>query len=495
MVRLVFGEYNFGNFVRWIWTLAEPRTLEKTAADQTIGFTQAAATWVSGAHELVIPAPVLRLAEQCFFDWFAVTIAGTSEELTPLISAAATEGESASNGVALIGQQGSATEQRAALINGTVSHALDFDDVNLRMHGHPTVTIAPALLAMAERENLSGTAVLRAFVVAYQVAGRLGHAMGDTHYGRGFHATGTIGAVAAAAGCAVLLRLNRDQTETALGLAATQASGLKAMFGTMAKPFHAGNAAANGIMAARLAQRGFTARQGGLEHAQGFGPVMSDDSRFFAEDFEHTSSGAPDWEITGNLFKYHAACYLTHSTIEALARLRQRRQIDLSEVESIALYVPESHRSVCDVTEPKTGLDIKFSIRHLAALALTGANTADLSLYSEATAKDAHLSALRARTHLVTGGVAADSYGSKVVVSFKNGMAIEASWDVSTPVSDLDAQEAALRSKAITLIDPKLGNGAADRLLAAIGGLSAATNLSDLLKAATPARDDELEIG
>lgn len=463
------------------------RTSAKTSLTQSVGFTQAAATWIAGSDGLDIPDPVLRLAQQCFYDWLAVTIAGTTEDLSPLITAVSTEGETVSNGVVLIGQRTRATEQRAALINGTISHALDFDDVNLRMRGHPTVTIAPALLAVAERENLSGSAVLRAFVIAYQVAGRLGHAIGDTHYERGFHATGTIGAVAAAAGCAALLKLDEDRVEAALGLAATQAAGLKAMFGTMAKPFHAGNAAANGVMAARLAQSGFTARQGGLEHAQGFGSAMSNDSRLAELDFDSTTNGAPEWEISGNLFKYHAACYLTHSTIEALSRLRQRNEIDASDVESIALHVPDSHRSVCDVTEPLTGLDIKFSIRHLAALALTGANTADLSLYSETTASDVRLSALRQRTHLVTGGTtAADRLGAKVVVTLKNGSEFVNSWDVSTPVDDLDAQEAALRSKAITLIDPKLGSGAADRLLTEIKGMSVATDLSDLLTVATP---------
>ena len=476
--------------------MADLKTHTKTASDQTTGFTHAAAAWVAQSGQLEIPVSVLRLAEQCLFDWFAVTVAGTSEELAPMITSAATEGEIALNGTALIGQNRRATEQRAALINGTISHALDFDDVNLRMHGHPTVTIAPALLAVAERQSKSGEALLRAFIVAYQVAGRLGYAMGDTHYGRGFHATGTIGAVAAAAGCASLLNLSTEETEAALGLAATQASGLKSMFGTMAKPFHAGNAAANGIMAARLAQAGFTARQGSLEHVQGFGSAMSDDSRFDAQDFSCTTSGAPEWEITGNLFKYHAACYLTHSTIEAVARLRQRYEIVAGDVEDITLYVPESHQSVCDVTEPKTGLDIKFSIRHLAALALTGANTADLSLYSETTAKDAQLSALRARTKLIGAGIgAADRYGAKVVVLLKDGTPLETFWDVSTPIADLDAQEAALRAKAVTLIDPKLGIGAADRLLAAVKGLSVATDLSELLKAATPTQDNELKTG
>ncbi|WP_299557547.1 MmgE/PrpD family protein [uncultured Sulfitobacter sp.] len=466
------------------------------AATDASGFTRAAADWIAGSAALDMPEPVLRLAGQCLFDWFAVTIAATDEELVPIITAIGTEGETVAQGGTLVGQGGRATEQRAALINGTLGHALDFDDVNLRMHGHPTVPIAPALLAVAEREGLSGIAVLRAFVVGYQIAGRLGHAMGDSHYARGFHATGTIGAVAAAAGCAALLKLDADRTEAALGLAATQASGIKAMFGTMAKPFHAGNAAANGVMAVRLAQQGFTAREGGLEHAQGFGAAMSDDAQMSAADFGATPDGAPDWEITRNLFKYHAACYLTHSTIEAMARLPAQHAIDPNEVTGIALHVPDSHRSVCDVAEPRTGLDIKFSIRHLAALALTGADTADLSLYSEATACDATLSELSGKTRLVTDEAeAAERYGAKVDVTLTDGTVRSATWDVSTPVEDLDAQEETLRAKAVTLIDPKLGAGAADSLLSAIRALPAAADLSQLLHASTPARGDLAKIG
>lgn len=452
--------------------------------------------WVAQSPDIDIPDPVMRLAGQCLLDWFAVTIAGTAEELAPIITTVTTEGETDPQGVALVGQQGRASEQRAARINGTISHALDFDDVNLRMHGHPTVTLAPALLAVAERENLSGAAILRAFAVGYQVAGRLGYAMGDTHYARGFHATGTIGAVAAAAGCAALLNLNVDQTEAALGLAATQASGLKAMFGTMAKPMHAGNAAANGIIAVRLAQRGFTARAGGLEHRQGFGAAMSDDSQFSADDFQSTPPGAPDWEITRNLFKYHAACYLTHSTIEALARLRiEHGVIDPVEISAITLHVPESHRMVCDVLEPRTGLDIKFSIRHLAALALTGADTADLSLYSQATALKPELVALREKTQLSHQSDHAHRYGADVVVKLVDGTELNSSWDVSAPVEDLDAQEDALKAKAATLIDPILGTDASKALFAAVAELSAAANLTGLLASTSPGSKDITRTG
>lgn len=463
---------------------------------QSADFTSSAAMWVARSQEIDIPAPVMRLAGQCLLDWFAVTIAGTAEELSPIITAVTTEGKIDPQGVALVGQQGRASEQQAARINGTISHALDFDDVNLRMHGHPTVTLAPALLAVAEQENLSGVALLRAFAVGYQVAGRLGHAMGDTHYARGFHATGTIGAVAAAAGCASLLKLDENQTEAALGLAATQASGLKAMFGTMAKPMHAGNAAANGIIAARLAQRGFTARAGGLEHPQGFGAAMSDDSQFSGGDFQSTPPGAPEWEITRNLFKYHAACYLTHSTIEALARLRKEHgAIDPAEIAAITLHVPEGHRTVCDVLEPRTGLDIKFSIRHLAALALAGADTADLSLYSQATALKPELAALRKKVQLSHQSDRADRYGAEVVVNLVDGTELNTFWDVSTPVENLDAQEDALKVKAATLIDPILGNDASKALFAAVAELPTAADLTGLLASTLPSSKDITKTG
>ena len=137
----------------------------------------------------------------------------------------------------------------AALVNGTASHALDFDDVNMAILGHPTVAVLPGLLALAEETGATQREILVAFVAGYDVACRTGALMSPSHYGHGFHATATVGSIGAAAACARLLRLDAEATATAYGIAATMASGLKSMFGTMCKPLHAGRAAQNGLQA------------------------------------------------------------------------------------------------------------------------------------------------------------------------------------------------------------------------------------------------------
>src|SRR5262249_22908801 len=196
----------------------------------------------------------------------------------------------------------------AALANGTASHALDYDDVNSAMMGHPTVAILAALLALAESRGSRGCDVVEAFVAGYEAQCRIAQAVGHNPYQRGFHATGTIGTFGAAAACARLLNLDPDQTAIALGIGATQAAGLKAMFGTMSKPLHAGKACANGLLAARLAARGFTANPAAVEAEQGFAEVSGgrgDLDRALRE---------PDggWYLRGNLFRYHATRLAAH---------------------------------------------------------------------------------------------------------------------------------------------------------------------------------------
>ena len=179
--------------------------------------------------------------------------------------------------------------------------------------GHPTAAILPAALAVGEAEGRTGMEVLRAFVAGYEAAAFVGSLVMRSHYGRGFHSTATLGSFGAAAAAGLLINLDEAQMAIAFGLAGTQAAGLKSMFGTMAKPFHAGRAAANGVLAARLAARGFTANPRVLEVEQGFIATQSD-----GPDTAEALLRRPGSIIVETLFKYHAACYLTHSAIEAV---------------------------------------------------------------------------------------------------------------------------------------------------------------------------------
>lgn len=272
------------------------------------GVTRALANYSSGLRFDDIPAEVRTVVRHCLLDWLGVTLAGSREDAARIVREEAMEQGGAPQAT-LIGAGQRTSIGQAALVNGTASHALDYDDVHFAFLGHPTVTVVPALLAVAERDGRGGRDFLTAFVAGVEIGSRVGEYVTEAHYARGHHATGTLGAFSAAAGTARLLGLDAETSATALGIAATQAAALKSMFGTMCKPLHAGKAAANGQYAALLAKRGFSSRADAIECSQGFAdtqsPVTETDGVLdgFGERF-HTRNV---------LFKYHAACYGTHS--------------------------------------------------------------------------------------------------------------------------------------------------------------------------------------
>lgn len=215
------------------------------------------------------PDDLLERTKQCLLDWFAVTVAGAQDELTDILAREAME-DGAKGSASLVGRAEKTLPSTAALINGAASHALDYDDVNFAMHGHPTVTVVPALLALGEQRKASGRLFVESFVAGYETAGRIGLLVEPSHYAKGFHATATVGSFSATAAAGRMLGLSDQQLAVAFGIAATQAAGLKSNFGTMCKPLHAGTASEHGLRAARLAAKGFTARGDSLECDQGF---------------------------------------------------------------------------------------------------------------------------------------------------------------------------------------------------------------------------------
>jgi 2-methylcitrate dehydratase PrpD len=415
-------------------------------------------------------------ARHCVMDWFAVTLAGAREPLTEILVADAAE-DGGRPQATLIGRAGKkVSTMQAALINGAAGHALDYDDVARAMHGHPTAPVLPGVLALAEAQGLSGRALLTAFVAGYETECRLGLLMGDSHYEAGFHATATVGSIGAAAAVANLLGLSAERTRTALGLAATQAAGLKSMFGTMAKPLHAGKAAANGLFAARLAQGGFTAAADALECDQGFAAALGG-----GLDAEAALAPPPSgFHVRDNLFKYHAACYLTHSPIEALRGLREQLRFAPDAVEEVTLKVAPGSLRVCNIEAPRTGLECKFSLRQTAAFALAGIDTARLDSYSDENAQRADLAALRERVVVDATNVAA-RHGATVRIKLRNAGTVEASRDVGVPAADLSEQGARLTEKFLSLAVPILGAEKSARLLEAIEGIEAAPSLNSLL--------------
>src|SRR5207302_2792305 len=220
--------------------------------------------------------------------------------------------------------------------------------------------------------------VIAAFVAGYETACRVGSALRPGHYDRGFHATGTVGCLGAAAACARLAGLDGEATALALGVAGTQAAGLKSQFGTMCKPFHAGKAAQNGLLAARLAARGFSSRADLIECVQGFALTHGPD--FTPAAALATPEGG--FHLLANLFKYHAACYFTHAPIECARRLRREYGLTPEMITRITVRIDASCDRVCNIAAPLDGLQSKFSLRQTVAMALAGVDTASLDAYS-----------------------------------------------------------------------------------------------------------------
>jgi 2-methylcitrate dehydratase PrpD len=427
-----------------------------------------------------LPDEIRLLARQCLLDYLAVTLAGADEDLTRILRAEAEE-QGGKPVATLIGHRLRVPAQQAALVNGAASHALDFDDVNMTLGGHPTVTIVPAILALAEARGLSGKAFIAAFVAGYETVCRVGALVAPGHYERGFHSTATIGSFGGAAAAANLMGLDAERTATALGIAGTQAAGLKSMFGTMCKPLHAGKAAQNGLIAASLAARGFTSRGDVLECAQGFAQTQSPD--FNPEKALAVPRGG--WHLCNNLFKYHAACYLTHAPIECARELRRAHGVEPGAVRAAMLTVDAGASKVCNIPAPRTGLEAKFSLRLTTAFALAGLDTASLDTYSERHAGDAALAALRDKVAIEFARDWPHTV-AELKVALADGRVLSARHDSGVPASDLAAQGRRLAAKFTSLAAPVLGEAQAARLADAVADLDRLGAVAELTRLAVP---------
>src|SRR5215467_8918609 len=399
-----------------------------------------------------LPEEPREVARHCLLDFLGVALAGAREPLTEILIDAVVHHETSSE-AGLLGRAERASRLSAALVNGAAAHALDFDDTHTAMNGHPSVPVLPALLALAETEAASGERLLAALVAGIELECRLASVLGPGHYAVGFHSTATLGAFGAAAACAHLLGLDGEQWTRALGLAGTQAAGLKSGFGTMAKPLHAGRAAATGLLSALLARGGFTANATIVEAPQGFAATHAGTSS------SRALERADHLQVRATLFKYHAACYLTHAAIEAASALRTAHRLVPEAIDRVTVRVAPGLLTVCAIPEPRTGLEGKFSLRATTAMALLGDDTADPAAFTDARMADPRLCALRDRVHVETvPGVP----GTRAAVEIEaRGQRLDAEVDTGVPARDLVLQRDRLRRKFLTLATPVVGTGGA----------------------------------
>jgi 2-methylcitrate dehydratase PrpD len=414
-------------------------------------------------HDL--PTSTLDFLRLAVLDWVGVTVAGATEPSARLLQGFVVDEGGAPVAVAL-GTDLRMSAQQAALVNGAAGHALDFDDMGLG-GTHPSVAIAPAVFALAEKRHADGRLLADALLAGYQALARISYASGWSAYQRGFHATGTVGTLAAAVGCAKLLGLDEEGYVAALGLAATQAAGLKVSFGTMAKHLNAGKAAANGLLAAELAAIGFTAAADALEGHQGFLRTHGDIGDFDLDRADRALGHGH--AVTQLMFKPHAACGGTHSTIDSITRAVGDRPIDLADIERVDVTVATDLLDMCGIAEPRTGLEGKFSLRHAAALALGGRSTGP-SGFTDQAVLDPDNRAARALVHLSTSPRLAVDGPAEVDVRLRNGEHRAASVNpyVPIPEAELRARYGLFAGKFSELVTPVLGQRQTEALLEAI---------------------------
>ena len=422
-----------------------------------------------------IPDEALEAAGHCLLDWLGCALAGSTEPLVRMLVdelvGAASEAPSTVLGPPPARR---AMPAIAALVNGAAGHALDYDDTHMTMSGHPTAPVAPAVLALAEQIGASGREVLHAVVVGIETEGRLGLLLGG-HYEAGWHATGTIGTFGAAAACAHLLALSTGQWLHAFGLAGTQAAGVKGVFGTMSKPLHAGKAAQNGLMAAVLAKRGFTSATDIIGMDQGFGHLHS--ATVGGADVLEAAAGR--WFVRETLFKYHAACYLTHSAITATQQLVCLDGVDPQAVDHVEIEAHRSLFNVCNIQSPTTGLEGKFSLRTTAAMAVLGIDTSDTSMFSDAIVNRPDVVALRDRVTVVESHVGQTV--AAVSVRQRDGREHRRSYDSGVPADDLAEQWPRLVTKFRGLAAPIIGDARAEAMIEAVRSIDMAPSVASIM--------------
>jgi len=346
-------------------------------AEKPMGMTQKLAEFITVTDSSKIPSIAYEHAKTAFMDWLAVTMAGKDDPM--VLKLIEVENEMGGKPQAtILGHKMKKSVSQAALINGTASHVLDYDDTLVPFLGHPSVTLFPSLLSLSEWKEKSGHEFLTAYLVGLQVGGTIGRCAGLDHYMAGWHATSTLGHLASAAGCAKLLHLDQKQSVFALGIAATQASGLKRVFGTMCKPFHAGRSSQAGLLSALLAQKDFTSAEDNLEGPQGFFAALK--GKLEEEVLALLGLG---WDVEQISQKYHASCHATHSPLEASMAIVKDNHLSLDKIKAIQVHSSKLAMDAAGKNEPSTGLEGKFSIPYCVANALMRGETGTQSFTDE----------------------------------------------------------------------------------------------------------------
>ncbi len=441
--------------------------------------TRTLARYVVGSKLADIPAAVRREATRSILNWMGCAVGGSQHETVDRALAALRPFAGAEQATVL-GRRERIDMMHAALLNGISSHVFDFDDTHLKTIIHPAGPVASAILALAEYQPVDGADLLHAFILGVEVECRIGNAVYPAHYDIGWHITGTAGVFGAAAAAGKLLGLNEQRMIWALGIAGTQSSGFREMFGTMCKSFHPGRAAQNGLASAFLAESDFTSSNQVLEAKRGFAHVMST-----KQDYDEiTRDLGKSFEVSLNTYKPFACGIVIHPVIDGCIQLRNEHELKAEDIERVTVRV---HPLVLELTGKKTpqvGLEGKFSVYHSAAVAIIHGAAGETE-YSDAAVRDSQTVALRDRVEAIADASIHEAE-AQVSIMLKNNQRLEkhvkhAIGSLERPMSDADLEE-----KFRGLADGVLSKAETDRLIDLCWKVEGLADASALARAAVP---------
>ncbi len=326
---------------------------------KTKGLTKDVADFIQNYTFENIPQEAIPLIKNAFIDTIGVALAGKDEECSKILLEVVKD-EQAKGDSSIWGYSQKTSASLAALVNGTMSHALDFDDVNSKAtQAHPSAALVPAIIAAAQEVDASGKDMILAYFVGFEVMAYIGKAITYNHYKIGWHGTATMGVLGCTAAASKLYKLSEEQIEDALGIAVSHMSGSRQNFGTMTKPFHAGNAARSGIFSSKLAQKGFTADRAILEAPLGLFALYLKEGEIKVKD-----SIGESFEITNTKLsiKQYPCCYGSHRAIDGTKILLQKFKFKPEQIEEIRVIAPKNGFTPLIHKLPQTGLAGKFSV-------------------------------------------------------------------------------------------------------------------------------------
>jgi 2-methylcitrate dehydratase PrpD len=431
--------------------------------------------------EAAPPADARAAAARAFLDTIGVTLAGACEPAGRIVQQViAADGAGPCH---VLGASLSASATNAALANGTAAHAHDYDDMCFVSLAHPSAPLVAAALAAGELAHAAGARLLDAYIVGFEIEGRVGRAMNPRHYQRGWHCTSTLGTIGAAAAASRLLDLTATQTDHALAIAASEASGLKENFGSMVKPLHAGLAARNGVLAADLAHAGMTASLSAIDGPQGFLAAMDSASPSLGDLIADLGSR---WEIvdTGITVKLYPSCAATHPSLDAILDLRRLETFTADDVASVDVGVDPITPTVLLYERPSSPLEGKFSMPFCAAAAVVDGYVG-LDTFDEAKLRDPKILAMQSRVTMrvdeTLDASAPPLTQARVTVALRDGRSLSASANGARGYPERPATDAELEAKFLSCAARVMPQSRAQRALAAVREIARASDVHALL--------------